>query len=94
MAFKKIYWGHTIAIGGKRVIIGLDGKISPKELDKLTIPDLWLLIRTYCSGRIRDDMIAIIMRGTEEPSGFWATLTPEQQEKALAYRGAENHGAE
>jgi hypothetical protein len=29
---------------------------------------------------------------SREMTGFFSSLTPDQQAKALAYRGAENHG--
>lgn len=36
-----------------------------------------------------------ILHGTERPmTGFIATLTPEQKERAFGYRGPENHGDE
>jgi hypothetical protein len=96
MAFKKMYHGMMLVVGdGKRIVIKHDGTINDQDLAKLTMDELYFVMKRYCSGRVREDMIALIMRETDAPreaAGFWATLTQEQQEKALAYRDSENFG--
>jgi hypothetical protein len=66
MAFKKMYHGTMLAVGnGKRIVIKHDGTINRQDLDKLTMEELYIVMRAYCSGRIKEDMIDLIMKEVE-----------------------------
>lgn len=69
MAFKKMFWGHTIVLKrvlGPRILIHRDGTINRKDLEKLTMDDLYHIMKFQCSGRVKDSMIALIMEGTNK----------------------------
>lgn len=64
MAIMKMFWGKTHIIGGlvdgKRVLIHRDGHINPKDLEKLTVEELYFFASRRCNGSLKEALIKFI----------------------------------
>jgi hypothetical protein len=67
MAFMKMFWGVRCSPGrDKRVLIRRDGTINQKDLEKLTMDELFYIYKKCCTGRKRDALIGLILAEGKE----------------------------